>query len=834
MAPDKKWNSPYVTCKASEWPDKNSKKHWIGPYDTSRNDYAKKAREAEWKEDEGICNNRKLAESLYEVGDFAGARYALAQIADRYIIEYQHTSRWPLDEDYDTAWNKQDMLKHIAEASIGCILNAYLAQYPDLCAAIKVDIETGWSIHEPHPVLKAVVDHEDNLTSSHALYTLRVMLDFASDIAYGKDHSWMRSVYKKACKAMVQITDLDRSESIRLRQGLALEIAESEKNAYWAGVNAEFRISGVSLSGEQQKAHRTKSAQIWKDEVEELYVRIIADQQSLLGTMAEATISSELELVNHYKSVGDTEKAKTKVRELHLLTKDKLGEDHDSTLRCMASLSAVLLYMGSTEEAGLVVHDYLSKHPRILTGSTETPKMQLREKFTTNRGWKEMAVLREGLEKLMSPVNFIWADYRLYTLRIGTVTFAPCYPADTEKDSVWTLADQEPKHRGSGIEDCSNDENSMIMRESLTQQPRASSPSRPDAGKYAFSASERDHKFLDLQVQYIPYQHFMTTSAFEAGMPYLEYTKAAKECSIGSDIDEDATTDTPLQLSEYFKKRERNDRNPDTGDDDAEETQKQVRKRYSSTFKVAGSKEYVVVKFDEEPTTTPIQGFFNNIPSEAFVSPELHVDLVSTQWADYQHFALHKLPDNATEIEIGEGLYLPCHGYISGTWTDFNVCYQRKVHEVFVVDASFHSPGINGGPSMFALRPETMQGSRDHEVTNVEKRAFCARLNPSFYCYKLLDMPKPLGVYKRKMAEGTVSTNMDEITLWDEMNAREKWDRDFETRKPTNDADRAILAQDLEAEDKRRNAWNAKREKKSEGEKEVSSDLSMGVSGSAR
>ena len=85
------------------------------------------------------------------------------------------------------------------------------------------------------------------------------------------------------------------------------------------------------------------------------------------------------------------------------------------------------------------------------------------------------------------------------------------------------------------------------------------------------------------------------------------------------------------------------------------------------------------------------------------------------QWADYQHFALHKLPDNATEIEIVKGLSLPCRGYISGTWTDFKVCYQQKVHEVFVVDASFLPTGVNAGISMFALRQETMQNSRYRE-----------------------------------------------------------------------------------------------------------------------
>ena len=64
------------------------------------------------------------------------------------------------------------------------------------------------------------------------------------------------------------------------------------------------------------------------------------------------------------------------------------------------------------------------------------------------------------------------------------------------------------------------------------------------------------------------------------------------------------------------------------------------------------------------------------------------------------------------------------------------------------------------------------------------------------------------------------------------MNAREKWDRDFERRKPTNDADKVVLAEDLEAEDERRKAWDQERKKKVEVEKESlrSSDQSMTVS----
>ena len=134
---------------------------------------------------------------------------------------------------------------------------------------------------------------------------------------------------------------------------------------------------------------------------------------------------SELELVNNYKSVGDTDKAKAKARQLNIVTKDQLGEDHDSTFRCMASPSTLLLDTGSIEQAGLVVHDCLTEYPGIIFGSLDTLSPALGEEFITRRGWQEMIVVRGNLESLMLPSHFTWADDRLYTLRIGTVTFAP-------------------------------------------------------------------------------------------------------------------------------------------------------------------------------------------------------------------------------------------------------------------------------------------------------------------------------------------------------------------------------------------------------------------------
>ena len=65
----------------------------------------------------------------------------------------------------------------------------------------------------------------------------------------------------------------------------------------------------------------------------------------------------------------------------------------------------------------------------------------------------------------------------------------------------------------------------------------------------------------------------------------------------------------------------------------------------------------------------------------------------------------------------------------------------------------------------------------------------------------------------------------DDLSFWDEMSVREKWDRDFETREPTNDDERAVLAADLKAEDERRWIWNEKHTAERENEGELAPDV---------
>ena len=582
-------NNPFAPSKASEWPDENSKRYWIGPLD----EFA-----ADWEEDESVCNTRKIAEYLYDAGDFAGARYVWAQIADHYISERLHTSLHASDAGFRTLQSKQHALDDIARASIGCVLNTYFAQYPNLCTVMEVDDTfCSWSPGGPHRVFRAVVDLQDYLTNSSVLYIMRVMLDYASDIAHEKDHSWMRTVYRRALEATGQIAGLDPSESVRLRQGLVHAIVQSEENLYREGIRANRPEAWCSLSREQQEAHRTQSAQVWKDEVEELYLQIIADQQTLQGITAEATIDSELGLAEHYKTVGDVEKAKVKLRQLDKVTKDHLGEDHDTTLRCMASLSLLLLNTGLIEEAGLVVHDCLTKHPEWRYGLPDMPVMTFGRKLIPRRGWKEIQLVRGTLEQQMSPIHLIWADYRLYTLRTGTVTFVPSYPTDTEKRTAWALAHREPKHRQHDKDGYSDDESSTIIRENLRQQPQALCQPGADIEKHAFSASERDNQFLDLQVPYIPYQHFMTSSAFEAGIPYLEYAQARDNWCIRSHTYDKLAPDVPIRFREYLKQLGGWGGNTAVNNEDnLNMVEKQENKKYNIPPKRAGNKECVEVK----------------------------------------------------------------------------------------------------------------------------------------------------------------------------------------------------------------------------------------------
>ena len=331
------------------------------------------------------------------------------------------------------------------------------------------------------------------------------MLKYAADIACLEDKSWICYVCRTTFDSIRQITDLDLRETICLRQEIAHILVENACQHAWSMRSSD---DYWTLSSSERRTLEAQDIRVLTGELEAIYLQITADQLNLCGSEAEATISSDLELIRYYTLVGDSEKAKAKASYWYSLTRDCVGEDHDITFRCLASFSTVLLETGSPEEAGLLVHDCLTKYRDISEDRFLIfPHDNVRQK---KPGWVEMTEIRSRLEKHDLPVNKIWADYRLYTLRIGTISFIPSYPSQTENEShIYKEASRLNKTSSANY-----------IRDILDGN---SSRSWVEFGNFAFNAFQRNNKCLEIQVPYIPYVYFMASLAYRVGIPYLEY-----------------------------------------------------------------------------------------------------------------------------------------------------------------------------------------------------------------------------------------------------------------------------------------------------------------------
>lgn len=114
-----------------------------------------------------------------------------------------------------------------------------------------------------------------------------------------------------------------------------------------------------------------------------------------------------------------------------------------------------------------------------------------------------------------------------------------------------------------------------------------------------------------------------------------------------------------------------------------------------------------------------VQGFFNCVPTDCSLllgkTFQPHLNLVSSRWADWKHFTLHPLPNNTHLLGLTDGTQVRCHGYISGTWTDINLQFQRKIFRLFVVDAVFSAAKVSDGTTcFFALSADALESPRYH------------------------------------------------------------------------------------------------------------------------
>jgi hypothetical protein len=116
-----------------------------------------------------------------------------------------------------------------------------------------------------------------------------------------------------------------------------------------------------------------------------------------------------------------------------------------------------------------------------------------------------------------------------------------------------------------------------------------------------------------------------------------------------------------------------------------------------------------------------ITGFFNSIPGDTAIisnyDNNMHTsfNFVSSHWVDYKQFTLHTITEEMTpRLTAADGSIITCHGYISGTWTDFNAKSRWNGLMVFVVDAVFYFPESSTVDHHFLFHSDTLESDRQY------------------------------------------------------------------------------------------------------------------------
>src|ERR1700742_1060446 len=88
---------------------------------------------------------------------------------------------------------------------------------------------------------------------------------------------------------------------------------------------------------------------------------------------------------------------------------------------------------------------------------------------------------------------------------------------------------------------------------------------------------------------------------------------------------------------------------------------------------------------------TRISGFFNAIPGDtALVTETSGFNLVSSSWLGINGLTVREIDASLTpNLRAANGSDITCHGYIFGSWTDFEVENRWDSVMIFVVDAMF-------------------------------------------------------------------------------------------------------------------------------------------------
>ncbi|KAF8222359.1 hypothetical protein L208DRAFT_606221 [Tricholoma matsutake] len=301
---------------------------------------------------------------------------------------------------------------------------------------------------------------------------------------------------------------------------------------------------------------------------------------------------------------------------------------------------------------------------------------------------------------------------------------------------------------------------------------------------------------IDLVVPYIPYSHFLQSNDFTSGFLYKSYV--LPWIGLGwLDFGETCVSD---KLTE--------------------------RKNTSS--------KYVMV--NSESSSTCITGFFNGIPGDTAIISNYDNDthtsfnFVSSNWVDYKQFTLHTTTEEMTpKLTTADGSTITCHGYISGTWTDFNAKSTWNGLMVFVVDAVFYFPESSTVDHHFLFCSDSLEPDRQYFMTPEETRSFCASLNPTLLSPLKISRVEWCGIFHKECRVNVKGPSQVDMLFWEEMSQQEAWDREFENNIPELPEDKSRMEQLKEEETHLRQEWDLKFRQPPTMQQNVTSSVANGA-----
>lgn len=311
------WISPFAPKDSAAWPDSPNKTFWIGPFDRRSWDFAKIADEGT-AEPVHLRELRKLAEIHQSDGDYAGARFCWASIAEHYMelsesapfwtprpgfceLKYKPNERSSVENRMKTVLGSLNIRSviHRMNTALGGIINTYFAQHSSFSSITDIGKET---------CLYYIVEEERGYEDPTPLYITRVVLQYCSSGHFQPDLERLCKAYRQVVSIAEPIHGSNHPDIVHLLQGTAKAIKRYEH------------------------FYTMKCPTHWIYEAEGLLLRALSRLQALYGSSSLSSMNFACELATLYETIHEPSKAESTLREAYKIAKRVLGEEHDQTI----------------------------------------------------------------------------------------------------------------------------------------------------------------------------------------------------------------------------------------------------------------------------------------------------------------------------------------------------------------------------------------------------------------------------------------------------------------------------------------------------------------------